>query len=63
MPSHVPDEEGRFLCSQRDMAMLSPKEGDQLDSKGVEIGEAARKGGFGDDLAPGGEEEKCGRRR
>jgi Zn-dependent peptidase ImmA (M78 family) len=29
MPSHVPDEEGRFLCSQRDMAMLSSKEGDR----------------------------------
>jgi Zn-dependent peptidase ImmA (M78 family) len=36
MPSHVPDEEGRFLCSQRDMAMLNPKEGDRRAKMEVE---------------------------
>jgi IrrE N-terminal-like domain len=29
MPSHVPDAEGRFLCSQRDLLLLSAKEGDR----------------------------------
>jgi Zn-dependent peptidase ImmA (M78 family) len=29
MPSHVPDTEGRFLCSQRDLLLLKPKEGDR----------------------------------
>jgi len=36
MPSHVPDEGGRFLCSTRDMAMLSPKEGDRRAKMEVE---------------------------
>jgi Zn-dependent peptidase ImmA (M78 family) len=29
MPSHVPNEEGRFLCSQSDLLQLNAKEGDR----------------------------------
>jgi Zn-dependent peptidase ImmA (M78 family) len=29
MPSHVPDHEGRFLCSQSDLLRLNAKEGDR----------------------------------
>jgi hypothetical protein len=36
VPTHVPDEEGCFLCSQRDMAMLNPKEGDRRAKMEVE---------------------------
>ena len=36
MPSHLPDGEGRFLCSQRDLAMLNPKEGDRRAKMEVE---------------------------
>src|SRR6266849_10192571 len=36
MPSHVPDTEGRFLCSQSDMSLLSPKEGDRRAKMEVE---------------------------
>jgi hypothetical protein len=36
MPSHIPDEEGRFLCSQSDMALLKPKEGDRRAKMEVE---------------------------
>ncbi len=28
MPSHVPHNDGCFLCSQRDLLLLKPKEGD-----------------------------------
>jgi Zn-dependent peptidase ImmA (M78 family) len=36
MPSHVPDEKGRFLCSKNDMSLLSPKEGDRRAKMEVE---------------------------
>jgi Zn-dependent peptidase ImmA (M78 family) len=36
MPSHIPDEEGRFLCSQSDIALLKPKEGDRRAKMEVE---------------------------
>src|ERR1700753_2053387 len=36
MPSHVPDEEGRFLCSQRGMSLLHPKEGERRAESEVE---------------------------
>lgn len=36
MPSHLPDTEGRFLCSQSDMLLLKPKEGDRRAKMEVE---------------------------
>ena len=36
MPSHVPDAQGRFLCSEKDMLLLNPKEGDRRAKMEVE---------------------------
>jgi Zn-dependent peptidase ImmA (M78 family) len=36
MPSHVPDTQGRFLCSEKDMLLLNPKEGDRRAKMEVE---------------------------
>jgi Zn-dependent peptidase ImmA (M78 family) len=36
MPSHLPDTEGRFLCSQTDMLLLNQKEGDRRAKMEVE---------------------------
>ncbi|MGY3413472.1 Zn-dependent peptidase ImmA (M78 family) [Bradyrhizobium sp. GM5.1] len=36
MPSHVPDTQGHFLCSEKDMLLLDPKEGDRRAKMEVE---------------------------
>jgi Zn-dependent peptidase ImmA (M78 family) len=36
MPSHVPDTQGHFLCSEKDMLLLNPKEGDRRAKMEVE---------------------------
>jgi Zn-dependent peptidase ImmA (M78 family) len=36
MPSHVPDTQGRFLCSEKDLLLLNPKEGDRRAKMEVE---------------------------
>jgi hypothetical protein len=36
MPSHVPDAQGRFLCSREDMMRLTPKENDRREKMEIE---------------------------
>jgi len=36
LPTHIPDQEGRFLCSREDMALLSAKESDRRGRMEVE---------------------------